>query len=188
MDSDAPITANCPVCDFRTKAKRPKHAIKSHIDRTAKSEVEDTSLSHRPHHQYQQDQVERDEDKHREQLAKNARHVKRWRSLHPKEYKEYNTRYQQERTARKCSKRSREQQIEHGDNAAPVEPKQPSDQHLIANPYYLLSLLGVVIQPAAFLEEEVRDSLHRIERVLKQTGSEVYSILFYIPTNTNIRL
>ena len=58
----------------------------------------------------------------------------------------------------------------------------------MANPYYLLSLLGVVIQPAAFLEEEVRDSLRRIERVLKQTGSEVYSILFYIPTNTNIRL
>jgi hypothetical protein len=176
MDSNAPITGNCPVCTFETKAKRQKHAIKSHIDRTVKSEIEDASLSHRPHHQYQQDHAMSDRDKHREQVSKNSRRVEKWRSLHPKEYKENNARYQGERMARK---RGREQQIEYLDKLAPVAPKQLSDHHLMGNLYYLLSLLDVIIQPAAFMEEEVRDSLRRTESLLNQTGSEVFSIILY---------
>ena len=61
--------------------------------------------------------------------------------------------------------------------AALAPPAPLSDNHLLTNPYYLLSLLGITIQQAAFIAEEVQDSLQWIEHVLGQMGSEV--LLYY---------
>ncbi len=76
-------------------------------------------------------------------------------------------------------KRARKTQLKSPNTLVVAPPAPLSDNHLLTNLYYLLSLLGITIQQAAFTAEEVRDSLQQIERVLGQTGSEV--LLYYPP-------
>ena len=75
--------------------------------------------------------------------------------------------------------------MDHLDELLPMPPPARSDSHLMVNPYYLLSLLGMVINPAAYMVAEVQNSLHEIEQLLGQSGSEVCNIIKIPLTNAN---
>ena len=188
MTSNTSLICTCLVsgCGKEFCVKRLSQAIKAHIEWVAASELKDlTSIESHSHHQYLQNHTLSESEKHKVLLEKNSQWVKKWRATHPEKYKEYNSCHHQAQMDQKCARKI---QLKSPNTLVVAPPAPPaalappaplSDNHLLTNPYYLLSLLGITIQQAAFTAEEVRDSLQRIERVLGQTGSKV---LLYYPT------
>src|SRR5436190_8949513 len=181
-------TTCCPVCSKEFSAKREKVALNQHIQRAAASKDPTISTTHQ---QWLDNHTVHDDERQRARLAANSACVQRWRASHPGKYKEQNANAEKKRKLQK-------QELESDDSdfndsplvpPSPVPPSPVSESHLMANPYYLLSLLGTTINPAAYTVAEVRESLKQIEDALDQKGSDVHNYpiihiyIFYKYTN-----
>src|SRR5436305_1839015 len=162
MASNTSPICTCPVsgCGKEFHVKRLSQAIKAHIERVAASELKDlTSTGLHPHHQYLQNHTLSESEKHKVLLEKNSQWVKKWRATHPEKYKEYNSCHHQAQMDQKCARKI---QLKSPNTLVVAPPAPPaalalpaslSDNHLLTNPYYLLSLLDITIQQAAFIAE-----------------------------------
>ena len=186
MASRTSNPTTCPVCSKEFNAKREKVALNQHIQRAAASKDPTISTTHQ---QWLDNHTVHDDERQRARLAANSAHVQWWRASHPGKYKEQNANAEKKWKLQK-------QELESDDsnfNDSPLVPPSPvpsspvlpslvspspvSESHLMANPYYLLSLLGMTINPAVYTVAEVRESLKQIEDALDQKGSYVHNYL-----------
>ena len=182
MASNDSNTSFCPVCSKSFNAKQPKKAIKSHIECAAASSNTDTST---PHQQWIDQHSARDRDRRKARLYANSKRLTKWRASHPEKTKQQNEKARIQRKLERKRKWEDQPATDHLGDLPPTPPPARSDSHLMANPYYLLSLLSVVINPAAYMVAEVQNSLHEIEQLLGQSGSEVCNIIKIPLTNAN---
>ena len=162
MPSTDSTTFNCPVCDKELHGKKPIIQINQHIQRAAKSEELNTD----PHRFWLEDHQKRDNQRAADLRSANRERVRKWRSKNLELSRQRDQKRHQQNKAKRLA--------EHAETTAFDLPlREPSDDEIMANPYYLLGLLGVTIRPEAFTVEEVQDSLQRTEQLLGQSASDV---------------
>ena len=113
MASNTSSICTCPVSGYGKEfhAKRSSQAIKAYIEWAAALELKDlTSTGLHPHHQYLQNHMLSESEKHKALLEKNSQWVKKWRATHLEKYKEYNSCHHQaqmdQKRARNISKKT----------------------------------------------------------------------------------